>query len=118
MKNNALHRPNIDASFFREKTSNEKSIALDVGYLTGVIESWWEKNKYQGTHTLKSQLASLFTTYLRSEDIFHFDKAGLANGAAAVCINHIFSLDSPKLAKAPRKQYYSLDETAYTREAC
>jgi len=118
MKNIALHCSDIDVNFFRKTISNEKAITLDFRYLSGVIDSWWEKNKKQSTHTLKSQLVSIFMTYLRSEDIFHFDKVGLANGAAAVCIKNIFSLDSPKLAKVPQKQYYSLGETAYTREAC
>lgn len=98
MKNTTLHCSDIDVNFFRKTISNEKAITLDFRYLSGVIDSWWEKNKKQGTHTLKSQLVSLFMTYLRSEDIFHFDKVGLANGAAAVCIKNIFSLDSPKLA--------------------
>lgn len=83
---------------FREKISQEKTIVLDFSYLAGVIESWWKKNKLQETHILKTQLVNLFLTYLRTEDTFYFDKVGLANGCAAVCIKNIFSLDSPKLA--------------------
>ncbi|MHC8357004.1 hypothetical protein ACYZTL_17685 [Pseudomonas sp. LB3P81] len=91
----------IDVSFFREKISKEKTVTLDFGYLSGVIESWWKKNNNQATHTLKSQLINLFITYLHTEDTedtVHFDKVGLKNGTAAVCIKNIFSLDSPKLA--------------------
>jgi hypothetical protein len=96
MHNNELI---TDPSFFREKISKEKTIILDFSYLTGVIESWWKKNNNQDTHVLKIQLVNLFLTYLRTEDTFHFDKVGLANeGAAAVCIKNVFSLDSPKLA--------------------
>ena len=96
MHNNELI---TDASLFREKISKEKTIILDFSYLTGVIESWWKKNNNQDTHVLKIQLVNLFLTYLRTEDTFHFDKVGLANGgAAAVCIKNVFSLDSPKLA--------------------
>ncbi|WP_237886822.1 hypothetical protein [Pseudomonas sp. PGPR40] len=94
--------PDIDltkeASYFREKISKEKTITLDFGYLTGVVESWWNKNNHQETHILKTQLVNLFLTYLRAEDTFYFDKVGLANGCAAVCIKNVFSLDSPKLA--------------------
>ena len=85
-------------SNFREKISQEKAITVDFGYLSGVIESWWNKNKLQETHVLKTQLVNLFLTYLRVEDAFYFDKVGLANGCAAICIKNIFSLDSPKLA--------------------
>lgn len=35
---------------------------------------------------------------MRTEDTFYFDKLGLHNGTAAVCIQNIFTLDSPKLA--------------------
>lgn len=87
-----------EVSHFREKISQEKTIVLDFSYLAGVIESWWKKNKLQETHILKTQLVNLFLTYLRTEDTFYFDKVGLANGCAAVCIKNIFSLDSPKLA--------------------
>ncbi|MNK96067.1 hypothetical protein D3C87_1163310 [compost metagenome] len=86
-----------EASYFREKISKEKTISLDFGYLTGVIESWWKKNNHQEMHILKTQVVNLFLTYLRTEDIFYFDKVGLANGCAAVCIKNVFSLDSPKL---------------------
>lgn len=87
-----------EVSHFREKIPQEKTIVLDFSYLAGVIESWWKKNKLQETHILKTQLVNLFLTYLRTEDTFYFDKVGLANGCAAVCIKNIFSLDSPKLA--------------------
>lgn len=87
-----------DVSFFRDKISKEKTIILDFGYLTGVIDSWWKKNNDQSTHILKSQLINIFLTYLRAEDISHFDTVGLENGSAAVCIKNIFTLDSPKLA--------------------
>ncbi|WP_338583612.1 hypothetical protein [Pseudomonas sp. MAG733B] len=87
-----------EVSHFREKISQEKSIILDFSYLAGVIESWWKKNNLQETHILKTQLVNLFLTYLRTEDTFYFDKVGLANGCAAVCIKNIFSFDSPKLA--------------------
>ena len=75
-----------DVSFFREKTSKEKTIILDFSYLTGVIESWWKKNNNQDTHALKIQLVNLFLTYLRTEDIFYFDKVGLANGDVAAVV--------------------------------
>lgn len=88
----------MDVSSFRKTISKEKTINLDFSYLTGVIESWWKKNNNQDMYALKTQLVNLFLTYLRTEDTFHFDKVGLVNGGAAVCIKNIFSLDSPKLA--------------------
>lgn len=90
--------PSTDVSFFREKIAEEKSVTLDFGYLAGTVESWWKKNNKQDMHTLKTQLVTLLLTYLRTDDIFHFDKVGLAKGCAVVCIKNIFSLDSPKLA--------------------
>lgn len=85
-------------SHFRDQISKEKTITLDFSYLTGVIESWWKKNSQLDTHTLKTQLINLLLTYLHAEDTFHFDKVGLADGCAAVCIKNVFKLDSPKLA--------------------
>ncbi|MCW8274749.1 hypothetical protein IMF27_02700 [Pseudomonas sp. PCH199] len=93
---------NIDTTksvdFFRETISKEKIVILDFTYLAGTIESWWKKNNLQDTHILKIQLINIFLNYLRAEDIFHFDKVGLSDGGAAVCIKNIFSIDSPKLA--------------------
>lgn len=57
-----------------------------------------KKNNTQDTFALKTQLINIFLTYLHTEDIFHFDKVGMTNGGAAVCIKNVFSLDSPKLA--------------------
>lgn len=90
--------PTKDVGLFREKISEEKTTVLDFSYLTGVIESWWKKNSSQDIHALKTQLVNLFLTYLHTDDAFHFDKVGMANGSAAICIKNIFSLDSPKLA--------------------
>jgi len=87
-----------DPSYFRDRISKEKTITLDFSYLAGVVESWWKKNIHHDTHVLKTQLVNLFLTYLRTEDTYYFDKVGLANGCAAVCIKNVFSLDSPKLA--------------------
>lgn len=88
-----------DIDFFRENISREKTVTLDFGYLSGVIESWWLKNSNKDTYTLKAQLINLFLTYLRTEDTLYFDKVGLTTGgAAAVCIKNIFNLDLPKLA--------------------
>lgn len=100
MEIKALHDTNklSDVTFFRESISREKAITLDFSYLTGVIESWWKRNNDQEMHALKAQLINLFLTYLRTEDIFHFDKVGLKTGSAAICIKNIFSLDSAKLA--------------------
>lgn len=100
MEIKTLHDTNklSDVNFFRESISREKAITLDFSYLTGAIESWWKRNNDQDMHALKSQLVNLLLTYLRTEDIFHFDKVGLKTGSAAICIKNIFSLDSPKLA--------------------
>jgi hypothetical protein len=87
-----------DVSLFRAAISEEKSATLDFSYLAGTIESWWKKNHDRDMHNLKTQLVTLLLTYLRSDDIFYFDKVGFANGYAVVCIKNIFSLDSPKLA--------------------
>lgn len=87
-----------EVSHFRNKISQEKAITLDFGYLSGVIESWWRKNSAQEMHILKTQLVTLLLSYLRTEDTLYFDKVGLTNGCAAVCIKNVFSFDSPKLA--------------------
>ncbi|RON56681.1 hypothetical protein [Pseudomonas frederiksbergensis] len=90
--------PTKDVDLFRKKIAEERTTILDFSYLNGVIESWWKRNNSQDIHILKTQLINLFLTYLHTEDAFHFDKVGLANGSAAICIKNIFSLDSPKLA--------------------
>ena len=87
-----------DISYFRDAIANEKTIILDFSYMAGVVESWWKKNNHCETHILKTQLVNLFLTYLHAEDTFYFDKVGLTNGCAAVCIKNTFNLDSPKLA--------------------
>lgn len=90
---------NMSIDFFRKEISRERTINLDFGYLSGVIEAWWKKNNEQNIHTLKIQLIGLLTTYLHAEDSYYFDKVGRANsGAAAVCIKNIFTLDCPRLA--------------------
>ncbi|MHB2250286.1 hypothetical protein [Pseudomonas fitomaticsae] len=89
---------NISASLFRQELSKEKTISLDFGYLSGVIESWWEKNKEQNLHTLKIQLTNLFLNYLHPEDTLYFDQVGTNKGVAAVCIRNIFTIDCPALA--------------------
>jgi hypothetical protein len=90
---------NMSVDFFRKEISRETTITLDFGYLTGVIEAWWTKNSANSIHTLKLQLINLFTTYLRTEDSLYFDRLGQSGeGAAAVCIKNIFTLDSPRLA--------------------
>jgi len=90
--------PTKDVSFFRNEISKEKTTTLDFSYLSGVIESWWKKNNDKDPHSLKTQLANLLFTYLNTEDISHFDKVGLANEHAAICIKNTFKTDSPKLA--------------------
>ncbi|WP_236195710.1 hypothetical protein [Pseudomonas glycinae] len=89
---------NMSASFFRHALSKEKTITLDFSYLSGVIESWWKKNKGQNLHTLKIQLTNLFINYLHPEDTLYFDQVGTNKGIAAVCIRNIFSIDCPALA--------------------
>lgn len=95
-----LNRANskMSASAFRHELSKETTISLDFGYLSGVIESWWEKNKEQSLHTLKIQLTNLLINYLRPEDTVYFDQVGASNGVAAVCIKNVFTSDCPALA--------------------
>lgn len=90
---------NDNITYFKQQIAKEQTIHLDFSYLTGTIESWWEKSNPLDIHTLKNQLISLFQSYLRAEDSYYFDKVGLASsGVAAVCIKNAFSQDSPKLA--------------------
>lgn len=90
---------NDNITYFKQQIAKEQTIHLDFSYLTGTIESWWEKSNPLDIHTLKNQLIGLFQSYLRTEDSYYFDKVGLASsGVAAVCIKNAFSQDSPKLA--------------------
>lgn len=91
--------PHISAALFREEISRETTKNLNFNYLSGVIEAWWIKNQTLSIHELKIQLINIFSTYLRPEDTFYFDKVGRAHdGVAAVCIKNIFHLDSPRMA--------------------
>lgn len=91
--------PHISADLFREEIAKETTTNLNFDYLNGAIEAWWVKNQDLNIHELKIQLINIFSTYLRPEDSYYFDKVGRAHdGVAAVCIKNIFRLDSPRLA--------------------
>lgn len=88
------------ANFLRKEISQEKMLTFDFSYIAPMIDNWW-KNEDQSKNIaiLKAKLTSLFLNKLDDEHVSLFSSVGLIHSKiAAVCIKHIFTVDSPKLS--------------------